>query len=105
MGGFSRVVCYITSILIAQTPCEGNMANGFPCEGYDLQDHLSNADMDTTFSNDSWGWTDPEDGKEYALIGLLNGTAFVDISDPNNVVYLGKLPTHTSKRTQYCYKY
>lgn len=102
MRSYLTKICFLfgllqfSSILIAQTPCEGNMADGFPCEGYTLQDRLTNNDMGTNFTNDSWGWTDPEDGKEYALIGLANGTAFVDISDPNNVVYLGKLPTHTS---------
>lgn len=39
---------------------------------------------------------DPDNGDEYALIGVNNGTAFVDISDPVNPVYLGKLPTHTT---------
>jgi choice-of-anchor B domain-containing protein len=47
-------------------------------------------------ANDIWGWTDSLDGKEYALIGLSNGTGFVDITDPENPVYLGRLPTHTS---------
>ena len=32
-------------------------------------------------------------------MGLGNGTAFVDISDPVNPVYLGKLPTHTGSST------
>ena len=45
--------------------------------------------------NDIWGWTDPLDGKEYALLGRTSGTAFIDITDPNNPVYLGDLPTHT----------
>ena len=49
--------------------------------------------------NDSWGWTDPQDGKEYAIVGLNNGTAFIDISDPVDPQYLGKLPTHTSSST------
>ena len=43
--------------------------------------------------NDLWGWTDPETGKEYALVGREDGTAFVDVSDPLNPVYLGDLPT------------
>ena len=55
--------------------------------------------MNATSGNDSWGWTDPQDGKEYALVGLNNGTAFIDISDPINPIYLGKLPTHTSSST------
>jgi len=46
--------------------------------------------------NDIWGWTDPLDGKEYALLGKTTGTAFIDITDPVNPVFLGELPTHTS---------
>jgi len=34
-------------------------------------------------------------GKEYAIVCLDNGTAFIDISNPENPVYLGKLPTAT----------
>jgi choice-of-anchor B domain-containing protein len=45
--------------------------------------------------NDIWGWTDPETGREYAIVGLENGTSFVDVTDPTDPVYLGKLPTHT----------
>lgn len=41
--------------------------------------------------NDIWGWTDPTTNKEYALVGLINGVSFVDISEPNNPVTIGKL--------------
>lgn len=88
-------VSIIGNSITAQTPCEDNQAQGFPCSGYGLQDRLTNGQMDASFANDSWGWTDSLDGKEYALVGLSNGTAFIDISDPVNVIYLGKLPTHT----------
>lgn len=82
--------------IFAQTPCSGGMAGGFPCDGYDLQSKITLAEMSASDGNDSWGWTDPNDGKEYALVGLDNGTAFIDISNPTNPLYLGKLPTHTS---------
>jgi len=88
-------VLTVPFIGFTQTPCEGGFANEFPCNGYDLQSRITQAEMNAGFVNDSWGWTDPQDGKEYALIGLDNGTAFIDISDPINAVYLGKLPTHT----------
>jgi len=42
--------------------------------------------------NDIWGWTDPQTGKEYALIGRNEGTSFVDVSDPYNPIYVGNLP-------------
>ena len=49
--------------------------------------------------NDIWGWTDPLDSKEYALVGRSNATAFVDITDPVNPVHLGYLPSHTDNTT------
>ncbi|MGB0789294.1 MAG: choice-of-anchor B family protein [Marinirhabdus sp.] len=87
---------FFALMLVAQTPCGNNTANGFPCDKLDLMSQISPAQMSASFANDSWGWTDPMDGKEYALVGLNNGTAFIDISDPVNPIYLGKLPTHTS---------
>ncbi len=87
------------SISQAQTPCVDGMAGVYPCNGYDLQSHIPLSVFNASSSNDSWGWTDPLDGKEYALVGLNNGTAFIDISDPINPVYLGKLPTHTTSTT------
>ncbi len=87
---------FITLFALAQTPCEGGFAAGYPCNELNLQSNISLGEMSASNGNDSWGWTDPDDGNEYALIGLDNGTAFIDISDPVNPVYLGKLPTHTS---------
>ena len=43
-------------------------------------------------ANDLWGWTDPESGREYAIMGRADGTTFVDLSDPGNPVYLGEMP-------------
>jgi choice-of-anchor B domain-containing protein len=86
----------ISPFLIAQTPCENGMAGNYPCNGYNLQSFISLAEMDTERGNDSWGWTDPDDGHEYAIMGVKNGTVFIDISDPINPIYLGKLPSHTS---------
>ncbi|MDG1330054.1 MAG: choice-of-anchor B family protein [Flavobacteriaceae bacterium] len=84
---------------IAQTPCENGMAGDYPCNGYDLQSFISLAELDTDRGNDSWGWTDPDNGDEYAIMGVKNGTVFIDISDPINPIYLGKLPTHTDNST------
>jgi len=35
----------------------------------------------TTSGNDCWGYTSPS-GREYAIIGLSNGTGFVEVTDP-----------------------
>ena len=45
--------------------------------------------------NDCWGYTAP-DGKEYAFLGVLNGTSVVNISDPLNPVEVGFVPSNTS---------
>ena len=77
-------------------PCENGMAGIYPCMGYDFMSNISLEIMSAESGNDIWGWTDEETGKEYALMGLDNGTAFIDISDAVNPIYLGKLPTATS---------
>jgi choice-of-anchor B domain-containing protein len=67
----------------------------FSCESVNLLSNVSLSEMNANDGSDIWGWTDPQTGKEYALMGLDNGTAFVDVSDPADPVYLGKLPSHT----------
>jgi choice-of-anchor B domain-containing protein len=100
MKNIMLFVFFVYSLVnYAQTPCDNGMAGPYPCNGYDLQSFIPFSTFNTSGGNDSWGWTDPDDGNEYAIMGLKNGTAFIDISDPINPVYLGKLPTHTSNST------
>jgi choice-of-anchor B domain-containing protein len=42
--------------------------------------------------NDIWGWVDPDDGTEYALVGTVTGVSVVSLADPNNVVEVKFLP-------------
>ena len=75
--------------------CINGFADIYPCNNYDLMGHipidvLGGAGAE---GNDSWGWTDPDTGKEYALIATTTSCAFVDISEANSPVYLGRLPT------------
>ena len=85
--------------LSAQIPCVNGMAGEYPCNGFDLQSFISLEEMDAIRGNDSWGWTDTDNGDEYAIMGVKNGTVFINISDPINPIYLGKLPTHTDNST------
>jgi choice-of-anchor B domain-containing protein len=81
----------------ASTSCVGGFAGIYPCDNVDLEAFVPLADLGgsaTEQANDIWGWTDPQTGSEYALIGMTFGTAFVDISNPSNPVYLGELQTH-----------
>ncbi|KKN09313.1 hypothetical protein LCGC14_1047890 [marine sediment metagenome] len=75
------------------TPCENGMAGVYPCNGYDFLGRISLNELGGNTANDVWGWTDSTTGNEYAIMGLDNGTAFIDITDTENLVYLGKLPT------------
>jgi choice-of-anchor B domain-containing protein len=43
-------------------------------------------------TNDNWGWTDPQTGREYALVGRNDGVSFVDVTEPTNPVLVGDLP-------------
>ena len=78
--------------------CLGGFADVYPCEGVDLQAFMPlpdiGGDRANSEANDIWGWTDPMNGDEYAIIGRVFGTSFVNITDPQNPVYLGELPTH-----------
>jgi choice-of-anchor B domain-containing protein len=42
--------------------------------------------------SDVWGWTDPQTGKDWALVGRRDGTTFIDISNPANPVSVADLP-------------
>ena len=75
--------------------CENGFAGPFPCENVDLLSFTPITEMGGATGNDVWGWTDPATGKEYAIMGMSNGTAFVDISTPTDPVVVGVLPTHS----------
>ncbi|MEX1184457.1 MAG: choice-of-anchor B family protein [Gemmatimonadota bacterium] len=75
---------------------EDGTAELFPCGDVELLSMLSPTDVSLdgrgTRMNDIWGWTDPQTGREYALAGRVDATAFIDITDPVNPVFLGELP-------------
>ncbi len=77
------------------TPCVGGQAAGYPCDNVDLLAFLPLASIGGGAGSANWGWTDPGSGREFALMGRSNGTAFVEITNPTAPVYLGNLPSHT----------
>ncbi|MDX1626779.1 MAG: choice-of-anchor B family protein [Wenzhouxiangellaceae bacterium] len=72
--------------------CVDGMSDIFPCQGMELAGWLELSEIGGGSGSDSWGWTDPLTGREYALMARSNGVAFVDISDPAGPVYIGNLP-------------
>jgi choice-of-anchor B domain-containing protein len=75
--------------------CINGMAGQYPCNGFDLVAHIPLNELGGTKGNDSWGWTDPETGKEYVLMGIDTSLVFVDISNPEVPIVTGTLPTAT----------
>ena len=85
----------MTAIAGETVSCEDGAALDYACTDVDLVAFLPLADLGagaTSIANDIWGWTDPQTGREYVLLGKSNGTSFVDITDPNAPVYVGELP-------------
>ena len=75
--------------------CKNGLANGYPCSGMDLLSQITLTEFGSSFANDNWGWTDRQTGKEYVIQGLNDGTAFIDISNPLDPVYLAKISVST----------
>jgi choice-of-anchor B domain-containing protein len=80
--------------------CTNGSAGDFPCSEITLRKRVSLETMGGTQGNDIWGWFDAQSGNEYALVGLTNGTALVDITNPEDPVFLGRLPTQTVEGNQ-----
>ena len=94
--------------IVAQiVPCAGGSADGFPCDRVDLAAQVSVTDLspgrtpagsaDEWVVNDIWGWTDPQTGVEYALVGRHDGLAIVDLSTPTEPRPIAFMPSPTSQ--------
>ena len=90
----SEVVA-LDAITGADVACEDGRAQEFTCTDVDIVSFLPVQEIGGTRGvevNDVWGWTDPETGTEWALVGRYDGTSFIDLGDPAHPVYAGNLP-------------
>ena len=67
-----------------EVPCSDGRAGEFPCSGVDLLSHVALTDLqvEPATANDVWGYVDLNTEREYALLGLRNGLAVIDVTDP-----------------------
>lgn len=78
--------------------CVDGKIGPFDCDEVELLSFVPNTILRAGESsrgvrtNDNWGWTDPETGREYALVGRNDGTSFIDVTDPTNPILIGDLP-------------
>lgn len=91
----SSLTYRLDSITGGKVKCRDGEAAGFGCHNVDLLSFVSNQDMGLAWgyqTNDVWGWTDPDTGREYAIVCTMGGTTFIDLTDPTDPVVLGELP-------------
>jgi choice-of-anchor B domain-containing protein len=86
----------LDAITGAEMRCDesGEIA-GFTCSDVDLVSFLPTDGIGGergSFTNDVWGWTDPDTGVEYAIVGRNDATTFISLADPTAPVYVGELP-------------
>lgn len=64
--------------------CVQGQAGQFPCRNVDFQAQIPLAQFSSrpTSAANVWGFVDLNDNREYAVIGLSNGTAVVEVTDP-----------------------
>ncbi|HEX6063643.1 MAG TPA: choice-of-anchor B family protein, partial [Longimicrobiales bacterium] len=85
----------IASHTAGKRECLSSKSGDFECKDMEMMSYVSAQDLGAArgmMINDIWGWTDPQTGKEWALVGRMDGTAFVDISNPEKPVVVGNLP-------------
>jgi choice-of-anchor B domain-containing protein len=92
------LVGFDASAALRQVPtfsaeCENGMAGPYPCENVDLLGFVPLPMLGGATGNDVWGWTDPENGNEYAIMGTSHSAAFVNVTDPKAPHLVGYLPT------------
>ena len=85
----------LDAVMGEEAPCTDGATGPFDCSQVDLVAFVPlealGADPGTIL-NDIWGWTDPVTGRDWALVGRSDATAFVDISNPASPRYAGELP-------------
>ncbi|KAH7174999.1 uncharacterized protein B0J16DRAFT_364942 [Fusarium flagelliforme] len=80
----------------SSTACVDGKAGGYSCNNVDMKGFLRHQDMGsrTRVGNDVWGWTHSS-GREFALVGQSDGTAFAEVHKDGSLTYVGRLPTQT----------
>lgn len=81
----------ITTKVERKMACTDGAAGEYECKDINLESHLPLSQMSSrpSSANDIWGYRDLNNDREYAILGLFNGTAVIDVTDPTNPVEVG----------------
>ncbi|ROT38384.1 hypothetical protein SODALDRAFT_277603 [Sodiomyces alkalinus F11] len=79
----------------------GDPLHTFRCKNIDLYDFINHSELGSPGSDaalrtgsSTWGWTDPESGREFVANGMYDGTAFLEILPEGRLLNLGFLPSY-----------
>ncbi len=77
--------------------CVNNLAGDFECNNIDLLAHmpLGNFSSSPQAASDIWGHVDLNTGDEYAIIGLDNGVAVINVTEPSKPTEVGTIEGKT----------
>jgi len=103
-----------TRVVESDISCANGFAGSYPCKDINLLSHISGTELHraipepndyfSLYDNvaDIWGWTDNSSGREFAIVCLNRGTAYVEITDPSNPIYLGAMRLNFAKISSWC---
>ena len=97
-------MCVLVSSIAVTLILTTTALAGYPAENVVLRKHLPLSDFGASFAEDCWGYVS-DSGREYAIIGLSNGTGFVEITDPDNPVIVSVVLTPNRGRDMKVYQH
>jgi choice-of-anchor B domain-containing protein len=88
----------LQQVAAAAAPCTQGAAGQFPCRNIDFQSQIPLAQFSSqpVSAANVWGFVDLNDNREYAVLGLRNGTAIVDVTDPVSPREVVTIPGNSS---------
>ena len=82
---------------LAEVACINGLAAGYPCNNVNFLSLVERSRLGPGNNlNDIWGWTDPGSLRRFAIVGQVDGTSFVEVTDGVNPRYLGFLRSHNN---------
>ncbi|KAL8415360.1 hypothetical protein RB596_006097 [Gaeumannomyces avenae] len=94
---------------------KGDPLHTFKCKNIDLYDFINHATLGSPNGWDeagdgllltgsgSWGWTDPESGREFIASGMYDGTALLEILPEGRLLHLAFLPSPVDPNDRYSF--
>jgi choice-of-anchor B domain-containing protein len=91
------LLCFLLPVMLqaAASPCHnGHSGSKYHCKQVTLQSRvgLNRFPGKPRSASSIWGYSDPDDNREYAIIGLRNGTGVVDVTNPIRPKIIGHIP-------------